>query len=118
MNKYLVIFRGDTNDADYLYNHEEVGPLTLNRLQNIINKLVSFSLDKEPEEYEFRKKCRDFSWPTSEYADGTVSTFYEGAGINSADLEWLDDYMPYGEFGIHTGQVSYYMLACEERVLL
>lgn len=117
MNKYLVIFRGDTNDADYIHNHEVVDKDTLDKLQNIINKLVNISRDRNENGW-FAKfpERREFMWPTSEYRDSDVYECYPG--MPQLDLDLLNDYMPNGEFGIHTGQVSFYILASEEMLLL
>ena len=115
MSNYLVIFRGDTNDADYIHNHEAVDKATLERLENIVNQLVNISRDSGGCVAHFPEQ-REFNWPTSEYKASDLFECYPD--IDPEELEWLDEYMPHGEHGIHTGQVSFYIVLSEEKVLL
>lgn len=78
----------DTNDADY------------------VSLLTPIESDKDRDRISFIakaiKECGErHNWPTGEYEDSTPEKLYAGQ-LSEDDIEFMSNYVPYGEYGVHT----------------
>jgi hypothetical protein len=92
----LLIITADTNDADYItqqiYIKDEKELAEIKRILSIIKTKTNQLVKKGPNRH---------NWPTSDYSQDTVGALYKGK-LNEGEIEWFNQYVPYGEFGIHT----------------
>ncbi len=106
MSKQIVIvIKGDTNDADYVYSITNLSPEVYANIQERFERIVDIV------------ECNNGIWPTSEYADTTLEDEY-GKLLSAEDIEWFDQYVPHGEHGIHTiDSVNILFVEYEEKLL-
>lgn len=99
---FLLVVKADTDDGDYVTKVTEVKDVTiLQRIRDI---------------YEVIANCeQSHNWPTSEYADGTLEELYKGK-LTEEDMYWFDNFVPYGEHGVHTIEwvIEYTVIAKRE----
>ncbi len=91
--KYLIVVEGDTNDADYISN---VGNIAENEIE-IIKKVAS-AIKSYDEEHKY-----GHNWPM--FCDNNdMPAPYEIYKdiLTEDDIECMDGYIPYGEYGIHS----------------
>ena len=96
----LLYIEADTNDADYVTRLTDITSLTEEQMKeltyciNIIKK-------------HFTQPWAHFigcKWNTREMDDDeSVEEEYKGE-LTSANIEFMEDYIPYGEFGVHSLQ--------------
>lgn len=90
--KKLLVITGDYNDADYIRSVHLLDPDEIYdaELLSVLPK-VSNAL----------KDCKDrYNWPNSEYCKLSVRELYDGI-LTIEDIEIFQEYVPYGEYGIH-----------------
>jgi hypothetical protein len=83
--KKLLIIKADTNDGDYIH--------TICKID-------------EKEEALIRKVAKllhsgHHNWETSEYCDERPEEMYKDV-LTQEEIETFDEYVPYGEHGVHT----------------
>jgi len=92
----IVIVKADCNDADYLHEITDkygTKPEDIEKLKRIANIIKDSKKNKGYNVY---------NWHTSEYGSGpSPEKMYEGE-LTEEEIEWFQDYLPYGEYGIHT----------------
>lgn len=92
MKKLLVIV-GDTNDADYITSVNILDTDDEYSVE-ILNLLPKLSLAL--------KNCKNYhNWPNHEYVDEDVREIYDGV-LTTDEIEIVHEYVPRGEFGIHS----------------
>lgn len=85
MKKYIIV-EGDTNDADYIRERTLITDKELKELKPIIKAI---------------KSCKkDHNW-SNEYSNESVEEIYKGM-LTEDQLELFEDYVPHGEYGVHT----------------
>lgn len=87
-NKKYIIIEGDSNDADYIMDMNEISDKEIIEILPMIEAIKSKSNDGE---------CQH-NFPSSEYSEGSVEELYG----NVMGFKLFDDFVPYGEFGLHT----------------
>ncbi len=87
--KRILVIKADTNDADYITSEHNVSNwpteafVSLTKIANAI------------------KDCSNhFNWPYGEY-DGNPRAIYGGI-LTDDEIDFFNDLVPYGEWGIHT----------------
>lgn len=83
--KFLLEVAGDANDGDYVRKLTELQEVQLPLLHKLVAAL----------------KAESGNWPSSEYADGWVEDIY-AKYFTEDELDKVQDWIPYGEYGIHT----------------
>lgn len=98
MTKLLLNVKADTNDADYIENTKEITQKTLEFLDPLFKAIAVVS---ERKKHDWNNT---YNWPTSEYRDeNTVEGVYEEfKDVTPTMLKVFDQYVPYGEYGVHT----------------
>lgn len=102
--KYLRIV-ADTNDANYV---ERWTPLNYPEdsnyyaeLEKVVPRVLEGIKKKASDLKEEGKLCNFNNWPCGEYCREVLTEFYSGY-ISEEDLDFFNDLLPYGEYGIHT----------------
>jgi hypothetical protein len=104
MKKILVV-QGDTNDADYITNEEDV----TKNLDVQMSKIYDLDEGNGETLLQFitrvaaaiKAKGRH-NWPTSEYARENLADVYAGI-LSQQDMDIFSEcFCPHGEHGIHT----------------
>jgi len=87
--KQILIVQADTNDGDYIHNISEVDEETL----PVIRKAAK----------AIKNASKRHNWGTSEYVDSNEhpSVLYKDI-LSQEELEIFGDFVPSGEYGIHT----------------
>ncbi len=91
--KYVKV-KVDSNDADYLETTQIVQDADIPILKKVGEAIKNFN-STHPRGHG------DYNWPRSEYRDSTPEETYEGI-LTEDDIQCMDDYCPYGEYGFHT----------------
>lgn len=91
MKEYLVIVKGDTNDADFIYKSTELSEEEYSKIKDTlfkVSKLVN--------------EVKGHNWG-NEYSDDSPESLYVETGLcTEEELEVFQDLCPYGEYGVHT----------------
>ncbi len=94
MSKYLLIIKGDTNDADYVTEESELTLAELEELKPVIERIKErLRLEKK----DWNKYSTN--WGTSDYCDKDESpeALYVDTGLLTQEQVWqFADYVPYG----------------------
>lgn len=88
---YKLIVRGDTNDADYIEESNNIKEEDIDKIKKIIKVI---------KEYTDKKKYVH-NWPDTEYDNDTVEDIYKNK-LSEEEIDFMRDFIPYGEMGIHT----------------
>lgn len=104
MKLYLEI-KADTNDADYIHQRSEISEELLEQFKPLI--------------IDIKKRGKNYghNWDTSEYgrANTRPSIMYAEFG----DLvDMFSEFVPYGEFGVHSIRGIILLKVAEEEILL
>lgn len=86
MQKFILI-TADTNDGDYISNVSPISDEEIELFRPIIEVINNYP--------------RGHNWPNSEYDDESPEEIYEGL-LTIEQIELMEEYVPYGEYGIHT----------------
>lgn len=97
----------DTNDADYISSFHEVTERELEILEPII-KIIKENASGRNE----TDRWKNYWWDNSEYADKhlTPEIYYKDK-LTPEQIKDFNDYLPYGEYGIH----NIYLIETYER---
>lgn len=85
MDKYIRIV-ADTNDGDYLERFTPIGDEDLQRIVPVIEAIHASN--------------ESHNWATGECSNIPLEEQYPD--VDEELLELFDDYVPYGEYGVHT----------------
>ena len=102
--KYMVIIKGDMNDADYVEQASYIEENEIEQLKRIISVLQTVP------KYEH-------NWPRGEYLDKTPEDIY-GDQLTEDDYGFMEEFVPYGEGGIHSIDSIRLLKVVEETKLL
>lgn len=105
----VIVVIADTNDADYVSSiikenkqPSYFSPKNLTRFKRIV---------------EVVKKEDRHNWDNSEFGGTTPKIMYEEV-LTEDDIDFFEEYLPYGEYGIHTiKSVEIYTVISEEVLL-
>ena len=101
MKTYLEV-KADTNDGDYVCERTEISEADLERFMPLIKAIK-------------KQRKKGHNWCTSDYGDEPPpEEMYESFGEL---VDEFSEYVPCGEYGVHT-IVSIIKLVAEETVLL
>lgn len=104
--KYLLIVKGDTNDADYITSQNMLDEEEYQRLLPILQKVAAVL--EQPITHQTRHGLQHHDWPNGDTLRedlGEVGPreLHVGPGkLTREEYENFDEYVPYGENGIHT----------------
>lgn len=94
--EYEITFKADHNDADYVHNIATVDEEDLEKVKKIVEKIAKWK-GTPYAEHE--------NWPNSFDSDEDVMEMHN---LTQEEFEYIDEYIPYVERGIHTlVEVSY-----------
>jgi hypothetical protein len=89
----VLLIKADTNDADYVISENIIKDDELEKILHIIDVVKTKTASMTG--------WSRHNWPWGEYSDNTPSELYEGL-LTEDEIEMFQEYLPYGEFGIHT----------------
>lgn len=102
MKKYIII-TADTNDADYVTRKTVINDTEIKLIKEILSKLP--------------KNGRRISWKNGDMGD-TASELIKNNILTEEEVEFFEEYLPRGEYGIHTIEsVEILEVTNEERLL-
>jgi hypothetical protein len=90
MVKRLLIITADTNDADYVTEERVI------KDDEELEKLVKILAIVKSKSGNYAH-----NWPNSDYIEETPQELYEGL-LTDDEIEWFEECLPHGEYGIHT----------------
>lgn len=102
-NKKYIIVKADTNDADYVTNKSLIDDENLKIVTDIINKVERQTIrywDLNSKDWKERKAKR-ISWETGEMQSEPLTIQHPELTFEEIDF-MEENYIPYGEYGIHT----------------
>ncbi len=110
--KKVIVVKADMNDADYIEASCEINETLLAELRPVFEAIKEYS--KVP----LRGYASSHNWETSEYGrNGGPKELYAGI-LTSHQIDLMNDYVPYGECGVHTiKSIKILTIADEEQVL-
>ena len=109
MKKYIII-EADTNDGDYITERSEISDEQIEKFKVILGKLPRM-------EIYGGGFSSDIRWESGEMGDTQEELVEEGI-LTEDEAEWFSQYLPYGEYGIHTIQSIDILVVAEEINLL
>lgn len=87
--KRVLIIKADTNDGDYITSEHEIKGWLLDKLDSL-TKIASAIKD-----------CSNhYNWPYGQ-CEGNPRAIYAGI-LTDDEIDFFNDLVPYGEWGIHT----------------
>ncbi len=110
----MIIIKADTNDADYVHaiieDEWHLKPENLNRFKKIAQVVKDNKVES--------KYGGHHNWDNGEYAreGDEPATMYEGL-LTKDDRDFFEEYIPYGDYGIHT-IVSIRILSTSDEVVI
>lgn len=100
MNK-IIIIEADMNDGDYVEKHSPISDENLEKFMPLIEAI---------------KKEGSYNWQSSEYEDYPPEEMYKEFG--SELIEEFQQYVPRGEYGIHTiEEITVYTVTDEQKLI-
>lgn len=99
MKKYIII-KADTNDGDYITNQSLITDESIEQLRPIIEII----------------KSKKGKYETCEM--GNPRDTYSVEELSDEQLDLFDNFIPYGEYGIHTIEKVQILTVLEEENLL
>lgn len=97
-NKSFLIVTADCNDADYVMEKSEIFE---NDLEDVIKPIIKVLNEKKERDKDNWNKHHN--WVTSEYSsDESPKEMYKEFDITDEQIDAFNDYVPYGEYGVHT----------------
>lgn len=102
-NKKYIIVKADTNDADYITNKSLINDENLKIVTDIINKVERQTIrywDVNSKDWK-EIKAKTISWETGEMQSEPLTV--QHPELTEEEIEFMDEnYIPNGEYGIHT----------------
>lgn len=93
----VLYVQADTNDADYVVAEHPVTDEEVQRIVKIVDKLMRSQSARKDRPYD----KTELNWENGER--GNSAGDYVDEGILTLDeAELFENYLPYGEYGIHT----------------
>lgn len=96
--KKMLYIKTDENDCNYHTYFDEITEEKLKEILPIIEVIKKHRSYPNGEYPHLRNDCK---WNTREMDDETVEKEYKGE-LTEKQIELMNDYIPDGEFGIHT----------------
>lgn len=97
-NTFSITVKADTNDADYIEQTSDITQEQIDRFRPLFSAMILVAEHKRNHDWN-----GTYNWPDSEYRDeGTPKSVYEPYGISEEIIEEFGDFVPYGEYGVHT----------------
>ncbi|HEX8586148.1 MAG TPA: hypothetical protein VF680_17280 [Allosphingosinicella sp.] len=87
MIKYIIV-QADTNDGDYINKKTQITEDDIIKVKDILSKLNIGSYD--------------LSWGRGDIQDEDNDPHILYPQLSEEEIEFLENYIPYGEYGIHT----------------
>lgn len=114
MKKYIII-KADTNDADYITKKTEITDEQIEQIKPVIAAL-QVRRDKLNEDRHKNWNRWSPNWETSKYGRlVTPSEMYVKPGILTEEqVQIFDEFVPYGEYGVHTIETVEILVVSEE----
>ena len=97
---YEIVITGDTNDADYVTEIQDIEQDELDLIMPVIEAVKAYTKLHWKGHY-----CSEHNWPTSEYSDGEVGALYPD--LTEEQLQLFQNFVPCGEYGIHSIESIY-----------
>lgn len=94
--KTMLYIKADTNDADFVTYFREITEKEVAELKPILEIIKRHR--KYPQYPHLGKVCK---WNTREMDDETVEEEYKGE-LTELQIEIMNEYVPYGEYGVHS----------------
>jgi hypothetical protein len=110
MKKYIII-KADTNDADYV---QKKSLITDKQIEEEVLPIVKAIKDFNK---MHQRGSGEYNWPNSEYRNETVEETYKDI-LTEEQIGIFDNYVPRGEYGIHTIESIEILTVVEELKLL
>ena len=104
MSEYYVVIKADTNDADYITSINHVKPDKIKQLIEIVTKVEKYG-----------SYNNIISWETGDYASEEL--WEQHPELTEDECEFLENYIPYSEHGVHTIE-DIKLLKVEESITL
>lgn len=102
---FELVITADSNDADYVTNTSHISEENLERIKPILKAIKDFK-PYTVKELDGTSQTHRYNWPRSEYAPRTdlgekyPHEIYPQFSLE--DIEFFEEYLPFGEYGIHT----------------
>lgn len=119
MGKKYIIVVADTNDADYITNKREITDEQLEALKPVFKVLLDrrakLNEDRDKNWNEFRH-----NWEIGEFARKKTpeNLYIETELLTEEQVELFNNFVPNGEYGIHTiEQIDIIEVANETKIL-
>jgi len=113
--KKCIIITADTNDADYITKKTEITDEQIEQIKPVI-AAIQARRDKLNEDRHTNWNKWGHNWETSEYGKlGTPSKMYVDTGILTEEqVQLFNEFVPYGEYGVHTIKTVDILVVSEE----
>lgn len=99
MKKYIIV-EADTNDGDYITEKSIITDEKIIKLKEILNK------------------CEIDSWGRGDMKDDDNDPKILYPELTGEEIEFIEDFLPFGEYGIHTIEsIEILEISNEERLL-
>jgi peptidoglycan hydrolase-like amidase len=123
MPNYLKI-TADTNDADYVESTQKITAQKLEQFTPLIEAIKKFKPYKSKSKggtnfthsHNFPHGNGEYI-PRKDLGEKSAEEYYKGVVSPEIWTDFVENYLPYGEYGIHT-IVSIELLGNDERILL
>ena len=96
--KYEIIITADTNDADYVTGIHTINEKELNKIKSIAKKIKNF----KPYKNGGYTHCHNWANGDALREDMGEKHPMDLYDLDEETYEWFEEYLPYGEYGIHT----------------
>jgi len=116
--KYELKVVGDPNDADYITEISVVTQKELDRLVPMFKQIKKFKPYTTPCSYGTREHRHNFPYGECHRADLGEKSLQELYGWSDEDLDFLMDYIPLDEWGLHTIESVEYYDVPKKKVLI
>jgi hypothetical protein len=107
ISRYEVVLKADTNDGDYVTSTSTVDVTAILKLESIIRNLKAAG------------EAYSITWGRGDMMgkDNDPRELYKDV-LTSEEIEWLDEMLPFGEYGIHTIEsIVYYEAPAKVKLL-
>lgn len=122
MKKYIFV-KADTNDADYITEKSEITDEQIEIIKPLIEAIKNFT------PYEVQLPGRATTWThchnwssgertRDDLGEKTAWEYYGEKGVSEDVLEVFEEFVPHGEYGIHTIESIDLLIVQEEIKLL
>jgi len=87
--KYYISIEGDTNDGDLIESLNEISYVDLEKIKPVVEAVIA---------------KKDYNWSTNEYSKGKnpYELYVESGIVTEEEYEIFYEFVPHGEYGIHS----------------